>query len=114
MVKTSSCLCVVLVTWSSGGVGVGVPLLLGSYQDVTKANAQLLAFTEEPNIYNEETETGKDHSPVYDCHEVNYPQRGPEDQIARRGDDLYEVRDGGGAHHVRLPHSSPPPGLRTD
>ena len=46
------------------------------------------------------------YSPVYDCHEVNYPERGPEDQVARGGDDCYEVGEGGGARHVLSPSHS--------
>ena len=50
-------------------------------------------------------------SPVYDCHEVNYPERGPEEEISRTGEELYEVGEtGGGARHV----TSSPPLLATD
>ena len=37
---------------------------------------------------------------------MNYPERGPEDQVARGGDDCYEVGEAGGARHVLSPSHS--------
>ena len=60
-------------------------------------------------IYDSREPGNSPHSPVYDCHEVNYPERGPEEEISRGWEDLYEVREAGagGARHC------PPPLLST-